>query len=138
MKVFKYVFMAFVFLFSSCNDDEEGTPLSSLKYRLYLPESYDINIQYYSDQYFASKELKSFNLNSVSYTPPNEGYWEGKHLQNDKETGYYINVNFNQLASFSGDLKLYIYANDSIVIDSVSYNASSSAILLEGQIPVTF
>ncbi len=134
----KITFYTLLLLLIACNKDDSDTPISNIKYRLYLPENYNMDIQYYSDKYFDKGTLETFTIDNDSYTPPIEGIWEGKRLQKDKETGYFIQVNINQVNSFSDELKLFVYVNDSIVIDSAIYTNTSKEIKLEGEIPKIF
>jgi hypothetical protein len=122
----------------SCKKEESDTPITNIKYRLYLPKSFNLDISYYSDKYFDSGTLESFNLNNDNYSLINNKYWEAKRIQNNKDSGYYFEAQINSLESFEGELKLFIYLNDSILIDSSSFNHSSSEIKIKGDIPKTF
>ena len=128
----------FIFLLLFACTDDSGTPISSIKYQLALPSTYNFEIKYFSDKYFDTKTLNSFNISDSTYTPNIAGFWEGKRIQNDKGNGYFINVKINQSNPFEGELKLYVYVNDTVLIDSASYTKESTEINLEGEIPKSF
>ena len=128
----------FIFLLLFACTDDSGTPISNLKYQLALPSTYNFEIKYYSDKYFDTKTLNSFTISDSTYTPSTEGFWEGKRIQSDKVNGYFINVKINQSNPFEGELKLYVYVNDTVLIDSASYTKESTEINLEGEIPKSF
>ncbi len=125
-------------IFIGCDKDDADTPISNIKYQIQLPDTFNLSIQYYSDKYFDTGNLESFTINNNSYTPPKEGFWEGKRIQSDKSKGYFIQVNVNNTNEFDGVLKVIVFVNDTIAIDSTSYSFGTTEINLQGSIPKTF
>jgi hypothetical protein len=124
-------------LFLGCAKDE-GTPIWRVWYAVELTPNYDIDIQYYSDKYHATGILETINVHDSSYVQQLDGFWVGQHFQNDKETGYFIDLNIKGINSYNGKLGVYVYANDTSLIDSAFFPFGTTNITLQGDIPKLF
>lgn len=133
----KVLFLLCLVSILGCQEDE-GTPIWRIWYAVQVTPNYDMDIQYFSDQYHDTGVLNTIHVHDSSYNQQLDGYWVGQHLQNDKSTGYYINVDMKAMNSFSGQLGVFIYANDTNLIDSTFYSFGTTNITLQGDIPKTF
>ena len=135
MKKILILLLAIVVLGCSKN---EGTPIWRIWYAVQVTPNYDLSITYNSDKYFDSGKRDSVFVNDSSYSEQLEGFWVGQRLQENKDEGYYINVQLNELDEYEGHLGVFIYVNDTNLIDSVLYPYGTSEITLQGEIPVIF
>lgn len=131
--------VAFLLLFTAfgCSEDE-GTPIWRIWYAVQVIPNFDLDIEYYSDKYHDTGVLETFNVHDSSYVQELDGFWVGQHLQNDRETGYYININVKGINAYNGNLNVLVYANDTNLIDSTSFPFGTSSVTLQGAIPKNF
>lgn len=130
------IFLMF-FTVLSCKKDE-GTIIWRVWYAVQLPPDHDLKITYNSDKYFDSGIRDTVYVHDSSYVQYLDGFWIGQHLQDDKEDGYYINVQIDSLTPYDGRLGVFVYANDTSLIDSVLYPYGTKEITLKGEIPLYF
>ena len=121
----------------SCNKNE-GTVLWRVWYAVQLPPNYDLKITYNSDKYFDSGTRDTVFIHDTSYVQYLDGFWIGQHLQDHKDDGYYINVKIDSLTPYEGFLGVYVYANDTSLLDSAFYPYGTTEINLRGDIPINF
>jgi hypothetical protein len=119
-------------------EKNEGTTLWRLWYAVQLPPNYDLKVTYNSDKYFDSDERDTVYIHDSSYVQYLDGFWIGQHLQDQKNDGYYVNVQIDSLTPYDGRLGVFVYANDTSLLDSVFYPYGTSQITLEGEIPENF
>lgn len=135
MKKILILLLPIVFLGCSKN---EGTPIWRIWYAVQVTPNYDLSIIYNSDNYFDSGKRDSVFVNDTSYNQQLDGFWVGQRLQTNKDDGYYINVQINELDEYEGHLGVFVYVNDTNLIDSVLYSHGTSEITIQGEIPVIF
>jgi hypothetical protein len=135
MKKILILLLTIVFLGCSKN---EGTPIWRIWYAVQVTPNYDLSIIYNSDNYFDSGKRDSVFVNDTSYNQQLDGFWVGQRLQTNKDDGYYINVQINELDEYEGHLGVFVYVNDTNLIDSVLYSHGTSEITIQGEIPVIF
>ena len=116
----------------------EGTVLWRVWYAVQLPPNHDLKITYNSDKYFDSGVHDTVYVHDSSYVQQLDGFWIGQHLQSNKDDGYYINVQIDSLTPYDGHLGVFVYANDTSLIDSVLYPYGTKEITLQGDIPLNF
>tara|TARA_X000000368_G_C22866954_1_gene639108 strand:- start:257 stop:667 length:411 start_codon:yes stop_codon:yes gene_type:complete len=133
-KALFYLFFVFIL---SCTEDK-GTPIWRVWYAVELTPNYDVDISYFSDKYHATGVLESINIHDSSYVQQLDGFWIGQHFQDSKETGYYIDINIKALNSYNGKLGVYVYANDTSLLDSAFFPFGTTNITLQGEIPKLF
>ena len=135
MKKLLFLFLAFIVY--GCAENE-GTVLWRVWYAVQLPPDYDLKVTYNSDKYFDSGYRDTVFVHDTSYVQYLEGFWIGQHLQSNKNDGYYINVQIDSLTPYEGYLGVYVYANDTSLLDSVLYPYGTDEIILQGDIPLNF
>lgn len=135
MKQFLLLAAALVLL--GCSDDE-GTPIWRVWYAVQVTPDYDLKINYNSDKYFDSGERDTIVVHDSSYVQSLSGFWVGQRLQENKNDDYFINVQVDSLTPFTGKLGVFVYVNDTSLIDSVFYDYGTKEIQLEGAIPQFF
>ena len=133
----KSLILLTVIIVLGCSKNE-GTPIWRIWYAVQVTPNYDLSITYNSDKYFDSGKRDSVFVNDTSYSQQLAGFWVGQRLQDNKDDGYYINVQLNQLDQYEGRLGVFVYVNDTNLIDSVLYPYGTSEITLQGEIPITF
>ncbi len=133
----KTLFILLIIIVFGC-EKNEGTNLWRLWYAVQLPPNYDLKVTYNSDKYFDSDERDTVYVNDSSYVQYLDGFWIGQHLQDHKNDGYYVNVQIDSLTPYDGKLGVFVYANDTSLLDSVFYPYGTSQITLEGAIPENF
>lgn len=133
----KVLILLLVIVVLGCSKNE-GTPIWRIWYAVQVTPNYDLSITYNSDKYFDSGKRDSVFVNDTSYSQQLGGFWVGQRLQDNKDDGYYINVQLNELDEYEGRLGVFVYVNDTNLIDSVLYPYGTSEITLQGEIPVTF
>ena len=111
------IFLMF-FAVLSCKEDE-GTIIWRVWYAVQLPPDHDLKITYNSDKYFDSGVRDTVFVHDSSYVQYLDGFWIGQRLQDDKKNGYYINVQIDSLTPYDGHLGVFVYANDTTLLDSV-------------------
>lgn len=116
----------------------DGTVLWRVWYAVQLPPNHDLKITYNSDKYFDSGVRDTVFIHDSSYVQELDGFWIGQHLQDKKDDGYYINVQIDSLTPYDGHLGVFVYANDTSLIDSVLYPYGTKEITLQGDIPLNF
>ncbi|MFT4900212.1 MAG: hypothetical protein ACI9U0_002013 [Flavobacteriales bacterium] len=133
----KILILLLVIVVLGCSKNE-GTPIWRIWYAVQVTPNYDLSITYNSDKYFDSGKRDSVFVNDTSYSQQLDGFWVGQRLQDNKDDGYYINVQLNELDEYEGYLGVFVYVNDTNLIDSVLYPYGTSEITLQGEIPVIF
>tara|TARA_B110000091_G_scaffold34479_1_gene36556 strand:- start:216 stop:623 length:408 start_codon:yes stop_codon:yes gene_type:complete len=133
----KILILLLVIVVLGCSKNE-GTPIWRIWYAVQVTPNYDLSITYNSDKYFDSGKRDSVFVNDTSYSEQLDGFWVGQRLQDNKDDGYYINVQLNELDEYEGYLGVFVYVNDTNLIDSVLYPYGTSEITLQGEIPVIF
>lgn len=133
----KVLFLFLSILLFGCAEDE-GTPIWRIWYAVQVTPNYDLDIQYFSDKYHDTGKLEKQSVHDSSYVQQLAGYWVGQHLQSDRESGYYINVDIKGLNEFQGKLGVFVYVNDTNLIDSVFYSFGETKVVLQGDIPKVF
>ena len=133
----KILILLLVIVVLGCSKNE-GTPIWRIWYAVQVTPNYDLSITYNSDKYFDSGKRDSVFVNDTSYSEQLDGFWVGQRLQDNKDDGYYINVQLNELDEYEGHLGVFTYVNDTNLIDSVLYPYGTSEITLQGEIPVIF
>ena len=133
----KTLFILLIIIVFGC-EKNEGTTLWRLWYAVQLPPNYDLKVTYNSDKYFDSDERDTVYVHDSSYVQYLDGFWIGQHLQDHKNDGYYVNVQIDSLTPYDGRLGVFVYANDTSLLDSVFYPYGTSQITLEGEIPENF
>ena len=133
----KILILLLVIVVLGCSKNE-GTPIWRIWYAVQVTPNYDLSITYNSDKYFDSGKRDSVFVNDTSYSQQLDGFWVGQRLQDNKDDGYYINVQLNELDEYEGYLGVFAYVNDTNLIDSVLYPYGTSEITLQGEIPVIF
>lgn len=133
------MYLSFLFVtvisFSGCKE-ETGTPLTKVWYAIQLTPDYDFQVSYFSDKYFDTGVLDTFYINDSSHTPTgNNNLWVAERITNDKSEGYFIRADFNEWTPFEGRLGLFVYANDTNLLDSVYFDYETESIELSGEIP---
>tara|TARA_B100000795_G_scaffold105368_2_gene77745 strand:- start:2552 stop:2968 length:417 start_codon:yes stop_codon:yes gene_type:complete len=132
------VFLSLILiLFFGCAEDT-GTPIWRVWYAVEVTPNYDLDIRYFSDKYHDTKILETINIQDSSYVQQLDGFWVGQHFQSDKETGYFIDVDIKGINQYNGRLSVFVYANDTSLLDSISYPFGTTNITLQGNIPKTF
>ena len=116
----------------------DGTVIWRVWYAVQLPPNHDLKVTYNSDKYFDSGVRDTVFIHDSSYVQELDGFWIGQHLQKDKVDGYYINVQIDSLTPYDGHLGVFVYANDTSLIDSVLYPYGTKEITLQGDIPLNF
>ena len=132
-----YVFLMLLILVTSCNNSE-GTNLWRIWYAVQVTPHYDLKIMYNSDKYFDSLLRDTILVHDSSYVQQLEGFWIGQRLQEDRDRGYYINIQVDSLTPYEGKLGVFIYANDTNLLDSFLYPYGTKEIILQGDIPLNF
>ena len=133
----KLLFLLSLIFLLACAKDE-GTPIWRVWYAVEVTPNYDIDVSYFSDKYHANGILETINVHDSSYVQQLDGFWVGQHLQDNKESGYYINVKINALNLYDGKLGVYVYVNDTSLIDSAFFPVGITDITLQGDIPKLF
>ena len=133
----KLLFLSVLVAFVSCNKNE-GANLWRVWYAVQVPPNYDLKITYNSDKYFDSGIRDTVYVHDSSYVQQLDGFWIGQRLQEDKENGYYINIQIDSLTPYEGNLGVFVYANDTNLIDSILFPYGRKEITLKGNIPVNF
>ena len=122
---------------ASCNNNE-GTLLWRVWYAVQVPPNYDFKITYNSDKYFDSGTRDTVFVHDSSYVQQLEGFWIGQRLQENKEEGYYVDIQVDSLTPYDGELGVFVYANDTNLLDSFLYPYGTKEIRLQGDIPLNF
>ncbi|MBI35592.1 MAG: hypothetical protein CMP67_09570 [Flavobacteriales bacterium] len=133
----KLFILLFIFTLYSC-EKNEGTIIWRVWYAVQLPPDYDLKVTYNSDKYFDSGVRDTVYIHDSSYVQYVDGFWIGQHLQDHKDAGYYINVQIDSLTPYDGYLGVYVYANDTSLLDSVLYPYGTNEVILQGEIPQNF
>ena len=124
-----------LFLVFSCQKEDSGSVISKIWYAVELGDNYDLEIVYYSDKYFDTGKLETIEVNSTTYSS-NTGFWKVERFQTDRVGGYYFSMKVNSLADSIEQRKIYIFANDSSLLDSAVYlNQPDFTIEIQGEIP---
>jgi hypothetical protein len=134
----------------SC-DKEKGSSIYKVWYLLEVPNKFDINIAYYSDKYAATGNLETIHYTDTTYSPFTATLsetsskikcWVGNHVQKDRNTPYYIDVEFNDSTKFDytngKKYVLMVFANDTSLIDSIQFTPTYNKLHLTGNIPEKF
>ena len=119
-------------------EKNEGTTLWRVWYAVQLPPNYDLKVTYNSDKYFDADERDTVYVHDSSYVQYLDGFWIGQQLQDHKNDGYYINVQIDSLTPYEGKLGVFVYANDTSLLDSILYPYGTNNLTLEGEIPANF
>ena len=133
----KLLVLLIIFTFFGCTKND-GSVLWRVWYAVQLTPNYDLKVTYNSDKYFDSGVRDTVFIHDSSYVQQLDGFWIGQHLQDKKDNGYYINVKIDSLNSYDGHLGVYVYANDTSLIDSFLYPYGTKEITLQGKIPLNF
>tara|TARA_Y100000589_G_scaffold227245_1_gene214725 strand:+ start:374 stop:781 length:408 start_codon:yes stop_codon:yes gene_type:complete len=133
----KTLFLLFLITMFGC-EENEGSDIWRVWYAVQLPPIYDLKITYNSDKYFDSNQRDTIFVHDTSYVQFLDGFWVGQHLQDHKDDGYYINVKIDSLIPYEGHLGVFVYVNDTSLIDSVLYTYGTKEITLQGDIPLNF
>jgi hypothetical protein len=132
------VFLSLILiLFFGCTEDI-GTPIWRVWYAVEVTPNHDLDIRYFSDKYHDTKILETINIKDSSYVQQLDGFWVGQHFQSDKEIGYFIDIDIKGINQYNGRLSVFVYANDTSLLDSISYPFGTTNITLQGNIPKTF
>lgn len=134
----KLVLSLIVFIALNGCQSSEGTPIWRVWYAVQLPPDYDVDILYHSDKYFDTGILDTVHVYDSTYVQQLNGFWVGQHLQSDKSDNYYIKAIFNELTPYEGRLGVFVYVNDTNLIDSLYFPFGTESIELTGEIPKVF
>lgn len=126
-----------VVTFLGCSEDE-GRSIWRVWYAVQVTPNYDIDITYNSDKFFATGQYDTINITQDTYEQQLDGFWIGQRLQKDKKDDYFINVKVNSSDAFTGKIGVYVYVNDTSLIDSVLYPYGTDEVTLMGTIPKNF
>ena len=133
----KTLFLLLAITLLGC-EKNEGTDLWRIWYAVQLPPNYDLKITYNSDKYFDAGSRETIYVHDSSYVQYLDGFWIGQHLQDHKDDQYYINVQIDSLTPYEGHLGVFVYANDTSLLDSILYPYGKNEITLQGDIPLNF
>lgn len=133
----KLLFLVFTLIVLGCTNNN-GTVLWRVWYAVQVPPNYDLKITYNSDKFFDSGVHDTIYVHDSSYVQQLDGFWIGQRLQENKEHGYYINIKIDSLTPYDGHLGVFVYANDTSLLDSVLYPYGRKEITLQGDIPINF
>ena len=133
----KTLFLLLAITLLGC-EKNEGTDLWRIWYAVQLPPNYDLKITYNSDKYFDAGSRDTIYVHDSSYVQYLDGFWIGQHLQDHKDDQYYINVQIDSLTPYEGHLGVFVYANDTSLLDSILYPYGKNEITLQGDIPLNF
>ena len=133
----KTFFLLFLITVFGC-EENEGSDLWRVWYAVQLPPTHDLKITYNSDKYFDSNQRDTIFIHDTSYVQYLDGFWVGQHLQDHRDDGYYINVQIDSLTPYDGHLGVFVYVNDTSLIDSVLYPYGTNEITLQGDLPLNF
>ena len=130
-----FFLIAFISLFYSCKE-ETGTPITKIWYAIQVTPDYDFDVVYFSDKYFDTGDLDTLHINDSTHTPQgNNNLWIAERLTNDKSEGYFIRAQFNEWTPYEGKLGMFVYANDTNLLDSVFFDYETREVQLSGDIP---
>ncbi len=133
----KLIGFLFIIALLGCQKDD-GRIIWRVWYAVQLPPDHDLKITYNSDKFFDSGVYDTIVVHDSDYVQQLDGFWIGQRLQDDKENGYFINVQIDSLTPYDGRLGVFVYANDTSLLDSVYYPYGTESISLEGDIPENF
>lgn len=134
----KQFFIGLTVLFLLGCSDDDGTPIWRVWYAVQVTPDYDLKINYNSDKFFDSGIRDTILVHDSSYVQSLSGFWVGQRLQDTKDDDYFINVQIDSLTPFTGKLGVFVYVNDTNLIDSVFYNYGTTNVELQGAIPQFF
>lgn len=150
-KTYFFVVAFIVLLFSFSCEKNKGSDIYKVWYLLEVPSKFDVKIAYYSDKYSATGVLDTIHYTDTTYSPftatlsENSNKikcWVGNHVQKDRNTPYYIDVQFSDSTKFdySNGKKyvLMVFANDTSLIDSIQFTPTYKKLHLTGNIPEKF
>ena len=116
-----------LFLLVCCKKDE--TRIYKVSYEVVMVPNIKTEIQYNSDLYFATKEMKTITFNSDSSNKYASHYWTATRYA-QKEEGYFIKVNYTNNGNVNDSLfAVTVYVNDTLYIQS----QYSKDVFLQGQ-----
>ena len=124
----------FIPLLFSC-DKDATVPQTKLTYVIDDINGNELGVSYYSDYYEASGILKEISINdtSVSFLI---NYWEADRRYVEKDDTYYIKVEYKKYYNPALKIqKIYVYANDTSLIDSFEGTATNNIVELQGTVP---
>jgi hypothetical protein len=137
MKILSRLFLLSIpmLILQSCKE-ETGTPITRVWYAIQVTPDYDFDVVYFSDKYFDTGTLDTIHINDSTHTPQgNNNLWIAERLTTDKSEGYFIKARFNEWTPYEGKLGMFVYANDTNLLDSVFFDFETREVELSGSIP---
>ncbi len=155
LNIYQFIKLSLVAIFMLCInwscDKEKGSSIYKVWYLLEVPDKFDVKIAYYSDKYAATGNLETIHYTDTNYSPftatlsetsSKTQCWVGNHVQKDRNTPYYIDVEFNDSTKFDytngKKYVLMVFANDTSLIDSIQFTPTYNKLHLTGNIPDKF
>jgi hypothetical protein len=126
--------------FTSCKKNKRDQ-IFNIVYAVDVYASDTMSLEYHSDYYHSSGELKRLNpLDTLEHNLYlSNTLWLGTRNTENEEEGYYISVDFEDVNVPAGaQYGIRVFVNDTILIDSKYGDANGGVLVLEGVIPEDF
>lgn len=134
MKNWLFLVLTIVIL-ASCNKDED-TPIYNIRYEVDVSVAADMKIEYYSDYYWASGELKEIDPFEGNHTFTSGSIWVGRHTQTNRDNPYFIRVTYDGYNNPQNVIyTVRVLANDTFLVDSYTDSMYTPVVELSGNIP---
>lgn len=143
-KVFISMFKSFLillicFALFACNNEYSPSPLNKIWYSVQVPNNdFKLEITYYSDLYYASNTLDTL---TVQQNNPNinQKFWKSIRIpEEQRDESYFIHIQAQELPDTLLNYSIYVFANDSVLLDSSAYHYNEREKTLSGNIPKFF
>ena len=128
------ILLLIVIAFTSCNKQNISTV--NIRYEVDMYDVDSVAITIYSDYYWNSGVTQTINPldgQGHSYTLTNR--WTAARTSPVENEAYYIKVDYFSFTSATPSIGVFVYRNDTSLIDSFIQTGDTNSIILSGNLP---